>query len=300
MSFLQNRIAIVTGAGQGLGRAEALTLAEAGATVVVNDFGPEPVDGGPSPAQAVVDEIATVGGRAVANTDDVADPAGAQRLIEQAFALDGHLDVLVCNAGIIRDRMLHKMSIEEWDSVIGVHLRGHFLPTRYAADRWRVEARESGPVNARVIYTTSEVGLFGHISQANYSAAKAGITGLCFTAAQELERTGVTVNTVAPRGRTPATFGTFGEIPRSGDGFDEWDPANVGPFVAFLARDEAAGITGQVFIVHGGTISRLAPWADAGTISVDHRWESDELLEAVREILPDLSAPPPVFPVEVG
>jgi NAD(P)-dependent dehydrogenase (short-subunit alcohol dehydrogenase family) len=301
MGFLLDRVAVVTGAGQGLGREEALALADAGATVVVNDVGPAKVPGGERPADAVVREITESGGSAHANFDDVGSWSGAQSLIEQAFSITGRLDILVCNAGIVRDRMLHKMSAEEWEAVIRVHLSGHFFPTRFAAERWREQAKESGPVGARVIYTTSEAGLFGHIGQANYAAAKAGITGLCFTAAQELHRAGVTVNTVSPRGRTPMTFGAYGEIPAPGVGFDSWDPANVAPMVVFLAREEAADISGQVFVVYGGTVNRLAGWQDVGTISVQHRWDPDELCAAIAgELIPDLKALPPEFPVEIG
>lgn len=298
-SFLKGKVAAVTGAGQGLGRSEALALAEAGATVVVNDLGPAG-DSGERPADAVVREIREAGGTAEPNFDDVADWAGGKSLIAQAFAITGRLDVLVCNAGIVRDRMLYKMSFEEWDAVLRVHLNGHFFPTRFAAERWREQAKNVGPVGSRVIYTTSETGLFGKVGQANYGAAKAGITGLCFTAAQELSRLGTTVNVVSPRGRTPMTFGAFGDIPAPDGGFDEWDPANVAPFVTFLARDEAAEISGQVFVVYGGTVSRLAGWPELATIQADHRWEPDELLAAVTETLvPDLKAPPPEFPVQI-
>ena len=299
MTFLQGKVAAVTGSGQGLGRSEALALAAAGATVLVNDLGPAG-ESGERPADAVVREIGEAGGTAEANYDDIAEWDGAQSFIEQAFALDGHLDILVCNAGIVRDRMLYKMSKDEWDAVLRVHLNGHFFPTRFAAARWRDQAKQAGPVGARVVYTTSETGLFGKVGQVNYGAAKAGITGICFTAAQELARVGVTVNVVSPRGRTPMTFGAFGEIAAPDAGFDEWDPDNVAPFVSFLARDEAAGISGQVFVVYGGTVSRLAGWPELATIKADHKWEPDELLAAVAaDLVPDLKAPPPEFPVTI-
>ena len=299
MAFLQDKVAVVTGGGQGLGREEALALAAEGAIVVVNDLGGAP-EGGERPADAVVREITVAGGRAEANFDDISTWDGAKSLIDQAFALTGRLDVLVCNAGIVRDRMLHKMSEAEWDAVLRVHLNGHYFPTRFAAERWREQAKETGPVNARVIYTTSEAGLFGHLGQVNYSAAKAGITGMCFTVAQELDRVGVTANIISPRGRTPMTIGTFGEIGSQDDAFDVWDPANVAPMVVFLAREEAAQISGQVFVVYGGTVSRLTPWEELGTIKADHRWESAELLDAITtKLIPDLKAPHPEFPVEV-
>jgi NAD(P)-dependent dehydrogenase (short-subunit alcohol dehydrogenase family) len=300
MAFLNDKVAVVTGAGQGLGRAEAHALADAGAIVVVNDLGNAPEGSDEHPAEAVVREIREAGGRAEANFDDISTWSGAKSLIDQALAITGRLDILVCNAGIVRDRMLHKMSEQEWDAVLRVHLNGHYFPTRFAAEHWRAQAKDSGPVSARIIYTTSEAGLFGHIGQVNYAAAKAGITGMCFTVAQELDRVGVTVNVVSPRGRTPMTIGTFGEIGSAQDGFDSWDPANVAPMVVFLAREEAADISGQVFVVYGGTVSRHAPWQEMATIKVEHRWQPDELLAAVSQTLvPQLKAPHPEFPVEV-
>lgn len=290
MGLLNDKIAVVTGGGGGSGRAAALALASAGATVVVNDPGVAPLPGGDRPAAAVVAEIVAAGGKAVANFEDASDWAGGERLIEQAFALDGHLDVLVCTADAVRDRTLHRMSIDEWDAVVHVQLRGHFIPTRLAAARWREQSMRDGPVDARVIYTASDAGLFGHACQANYAAATAGITGLCFTAAQELELVGVTVNTVSPRGGTsPASARSAAT-----------DPAGVGPMVVLLARDEATDITGQVFRVHGGTVTRLAGWTERGTVNADHGWEPDELLDAVGEILPGLRAPAPAFRVAIG
>ncbi|MGQ4598890.1 SDR family NAD(P)-dependent oxidoreductase [Nocardia sp. R6R-6] len=301
MTFLQGKVAVVTGAGQGLGREEALALADAGAIVVVNDIGNAPEPDGERPAQAVAREVREAGGTAEANLDDISTWSGAEKLIDQAFAITGRLDILVCNAGIVRDRMLYKMSEAEWDAVIRVHLNGHYFPTRFAAERWRAQAKETGAVGARVIYTTSEAGLFGHVGQVNYAAAKAGVTGMCFTAAQELARIGVTVNTVSPRGRTPMTFGAFGEIAIPKGGFDVWDPANVAPMVVFLARDEAAEISGQVFVVHGGTVSRLAGWQELASIKIDHRWGPEELHSAVAtSLVPQLKAAPPEFPVEIG
>ena len=294
METLNGKVAVVTGAGQGIGRQEALALAAEGATVIVNDLGR--TESGESHADAVVAEIRSKGGTAVAHYDDISEWEGGESLI--ALALDaGGLDVLVCNAGIVRDRMLYNMSLEEWDAVVRVHLRGHFIPTRLAASHWRTVTKSSGnPVDGRIIYTTSEAGLFGHIGQCNYAAAKAGITGLCFTAAQELERLGVTVNTVSPRGRTPMTEATFGDFVRA-EGFDEWDPANVAPFVVFLAGPHAGKISGQVFVVYGGTVTRMVGWQELSQIEVDHRWSQEELLERAPELAKDLEAPPPVFAV---
>ena len=210
MNTLEGKVAIVTGAGQGIGRQEALALAAQGAIVVVNDLGETP--DGVRHADAVVAEIKAAGGSAVAHYDDISEWSGAESLLELALEA-GSLDILVCNAGVVRDRMLHNMTEQEWDAVIKVHLRGHFIPTRLAATHWRNLSKSTGqPVDGRIVYTTSEAGLYGHVGQTNYAAAKAGITGLCFTAAQELERVGVTVNTVSPRGRTPMTEGTFGDF----------------------------------------------------------------------------------------
>lgn len=298
VKLLDGKVAIVTGGGQGIGRAEALSLAEAGATVVVNDLS-SAGDDGVRPADAVVAEIRARGGSAIANYDDCADWDGGTALIQSAMDIDGHLDVLVCNAGIVRDRILHKLSLEEWDAVLRVNLTGHFVPTRLAAALWRDETKRTGkPVNARIIYTSSEAGMTGHIGQCNYAAAKAGVLGLCFTAAQELERVGVTVNTISPRARTPMTTAAFGAIPSDG-GFDAWAPENVAPMVTFLASDVAAQINGQVFVVHGGTVTRMIGWQEEGTITVDERWEVSELIERAQELMPGLVAAAPDFPVAV-
>ncbi len=294
MGTLDGKVAVVTGAGQGIGRQEALALAAEGATVVVNDIGHDAE--GKSFAEAVVEEIGAAGGSAVAHLEDVSEWSGGESML--ALALEaGGLDIVVCNAGIVRDRMVHKMSVDEWDAVIKVHLRGHFVPTRLAAAHWRDQSKATGaPVDGRIVFTTSEAGFYGHLGQSNYAAAKAGITGLCFTAAQELQRTGVTVNTISPRGRTPMTEGTFGEFQKP-EGFDEWDPSNVAPFVVFLAGPHAGKITGQVFVVYGGTVTRMLGWQEQAQIETDHRWELDELLERASELAKDLEAPPPVFDI---
>ena len=295
MSSLSGKVAVVTGAGQGLGREEALLLAREGAAVVVNDLGTGA--DGVRFADAVVAEIREAGGKAVAHYEDISDWSGGESLIAAALALGG-LDIVVCNAGIVRDRMVHKMSIEEWDAVVKVHLRGHFIPTRLAAAYWREKFKASGePAGGALVYTTSEAGLFGHLGQANYAAAKAGITGLAFTVAQELASVGVTVNVVSPRGRTPMTIGTFGTIPSEQDGFDDWAAGNVAPMVAFLAGPHARRVSGQVFVVYGGTVTRLEGWQEVATIEVNHRWELDELKEAAVKLAPDLVAEPPFFPV---
>lgn len=296
-STLVDKIAIVTGAGQGLGREEALLLAAEGAVVVVNDIG-GPGDDGVRAADSVVSEMESAGGRGVANYDDVSDWDGAVRLFEAAMALGG-LDILVCNAGIVRDRMVHKMSVDEWDAVVRVHLRGHFIPTRLAAEYWRNKAKESGrPADARLIYTTSEAALYGRPGQSNYAAAKAGIIALGQSVANELESFGVTVNVISPRGRTPMTVGAFGDIPTA-EGFDEWDAGNVAPFIAFLSGPHASRISGQLFLVFGGMVTRMERWRPGARISANHRWTVEDLVDAVPGIAPDLIAEPEPFPDEL-
>jgi NAD(P)-dependent dehydrogenase (short-subunit alcohol dehydrogenase family) len=290
---LDGKVAIVTGAGRGIGREHALALAEAGATVVVNDLGATLAGEGAdaTPAQQVVAEIETAGGAAVANGDDVADFAGAERMVRQALDTYGRLDILVNNAGITRDRMLVNMSEEEWDSVLAVHLKGHFAPTRHAAAYWREQSKAGEDVRGRVINTSSPSGVFGNVGQTNYGAAKAGIAGFTIIAAQELARYGVTVNCLAPNARTRMTEASFGEIPKPEDGFDAMDPANIAPIVVALCADEAQDITGQCFFIYGGAVSVLQPW-DAGELFArDDKWDADELLARLRERFPGGAAP---------
>jgi NAD(P)-dependent dehydrogenase (short-subunit alcohol dehydrogenase family) len=293
MPSLDGKVAIVTGAGRGIGREHALALARAGAKVVVNDLGATLAGEGAdaSPAQEVVADIEALGGEAVANGDDVADFAGAERLVRQAVGTFGRLDILVNNAGITRDRMLVNMTEEEWDSVIAVHLKGHFAPTRHAAAHWRERSKGGEDVRGRVINTSSPSGVFGNVGQTNYGAAKAGIAAFTVIAAQELGRYGVTVNCLAPNARTRMTEATFGEIPVPGDGFDAMDPANIAPVVVALCADEAQDVTGQCFFVYGGAVSVLRPWEGGELFARDGRWEADELLAALRERFPDGAAP---------
>jgi NAD(P)-dependent dehydrogenase (short-subunit alcohol dehydrogenase family) len=293
MPSLEGKVAIVTGAGRGIGREHALALARAGAKVVVNDLGATLAGEGAdaTPAQRVVAEIESLGGAAVANGDDVADFAGAERMVGQAVDTFGRLDILVNNAGITRDRMLVNMSEEEWDSVIAVHLKGHFAPTRHAAAHWRERAKGGEDVRGRVINTSSPSGVFGNVGQTNYGAAKAGIAALTVIAAQELGRYGVTVNCLAPNARTRMTEATFGEIPVPDEGFDTMDPANIAPIVVALCADEAQDITGQCFFVYGGAVSVLRPWDSGELLARDSRWDPDEFLAALRERFPDGVAP---------
>ncbi len=293
MPSLEGKVAIVTGAGRGIGREHALALARAGARVVVNDLGASLAGEGAdtAPAQQVVEEIEAAGGAAVGNGDDVADFGAAERMVRQAIDELGGLDILVNNAGVTRDRMLVNMSEDEWDSVIGVHLKGHFAPTRHAAAYWRERSKAGADVKARVINTSSPSGVFGNVGQANYGAAKAAIAGFTIIAAQELGRYGVTVNCLAPNARTRMTEAAFGEIPAPEEGFDVMDPANIAPVVVALCADEAQGITGQCFFVYGGAVSVLRPWEAGEVVEQDGRWDADDLLARLKERFPDGLAP---------
>jgi NAD(P)-dependent dehydrogenase (short-subunit alcohol dehydrogenase family) len=294
MPDLSGKVAIVTGAGRGIGREHALALARAGALIVVNDLGAslagEGVDEGP--AHEVVREIEALGGRAIADGENVADFAGAQRLVEHALEDFGRLDILLNNAGILRDRMLVNMEEHEWDAVLEVHLKGHFAPTRHAAAHWRERSKAGEDVRARVINTSSPSGVFGNVGQANYGAAKAGIVGFTLIAAQELGRYGVTVNALAPNARTRMTEAAFGEMPPPEEGFDPADPANNSPIVVALCADEAQDITGQVFFVYGGAVNMLRGWEAGELFTVgDARWDPDALLQELRDRLPVGAAP---------
>jgi NAD(P)-dependent dehydrogenase (short-subunit alcohol dehydrogenase family) len=290
---LDGKVAIVTGAGRGIGREHALALARAGAKVVVNDLGGSLAGDGSdlAPAEQVVAEIRSAGGEAVANGDNVADFAGAERLVRQAVDELGRLDILVNNAGILRDRMLVNMTEEEWDAVIAVHLKGYFVPMRHVAAYWREQSKAGETVRGRVINTSSPSGVFGNVGQANYGAAKGGIASLTLIAAQELARYGVTVNCIAPNARTRMTEETFGELSVPAEGFDPLDPANIAPLVVALCADEAQDITGQCFFVYGGAINVLRPWDAGELISSDERWEAGDLLEQIRGRLPEGAAP---------
>lgn len=284
MGLLDGKVAIVTGAGRGIGRGEALLLAEHGARVVVNDLGGEWDGTGTDdrPAQQVVDEIKAAGGDALANYDDVADWEGAKRLIDAAVEGFGSLDVLVNNAGILRDKMIFNMDEADWDAVIRVHLKGHFAPTRHACAYWRQKSKDAGgePANGRIICTSSTSGLLGNIGQTNYGAAKAGLAAFAQIVSMEMGRYGVSCNAIAPAARTRMTERTFGDIESKGD-FDEWAPENIAPMVAYLATDAAAGITGQCFYVYGGTVHLFEGWSFGPTIQKDQQWGLEELVEKV-------------------
>jgi NAD(P)-dependent dehydrogenase (short-subunit alcohol dehydrogenase family) len=278
------RVVIVTGAGRGIGRGHALEFARQGARVVVNDLGAE-VDGTGSstgPAGAVVDEIRATGGEAVANGDDVSEWKGAKRLVRTALETYGRLDVLVNNAGILRDRMLVNMTEGEWDKVIQVHLKGTFGPAHFAAEHWRERSRAGDEVDARIVNTSSTSGIFGNVGQTNYGAAKAGIAAFTIIAAQELGRYGVTVNAVAPGARTRMTENLRGARPVPGPGeFDGSAPENVAPLVVWLGSPESRGVTGQVFLVGGGRIGVARGWQRGPGVDKGARWEPEELSEIV-------------------
>ena len=285
MGALEGRVAIITGAGRGIGREHALLFAAEGARVVVNDLGGN-LDGSTSaasPAEEVVAEIHAMGGEAIANHDNVAEWEGGARLIASAVETFGDLHVLVNNAGILRDRVLVNLSESDWDSVINVHLKGHFVPTRHAATYWREQAKAGREVKASVINTSSTSGLIGNVGQSNYGAAKAGIAAFTVIIAEELGRYGVRVNAIAPAARTRMTESTPGLSdyvvkPADAAVFDVWDPANISPLVATLAMEDCAS-TGQVYFVQGGTVRLLQNWAMTTTLEKNDRWSVAELAE---------------------
>jgi NAD(P)-dependent dehydrogenase (short-subunit alcohol dehydrogenase family) len=285
----EGRIAIVTGAGRGVGRGQALELARQGAKVVVNDLGAE-VDGqgrSDGPAGEVVAAIRAAGGDALISGDDVSEWEGAHRVVRAAIDTFGGLDILVNNAGILRDRMLVNMTVEEWDAVINVHLRGTFSTIHWAATYWRERTKRGHKNEARIINTTSAAGLFGNVGQVNYGAAKAGIAALTLIAAAELENLGVTVNAINPGARTRMTEqarpGSY--QPVAPGEFDVSDPENVAPLVAWLSSPESAHVTGRVFTVRGGLISVLEGWHAGPTIDKGARWDAVELGPIVTDLL---------------
>jgi NAD(P)-dependent dehydrogenase (short-subunit alcohol dehydrogenase family) len=290
---LSGKVAIVTGAGRGIGRAHALALARAGAKVVVNDLGAGLSGEGSdaTPAEQVVEEIRGAGGEAAANGENVADFAGAERLVRQAIDDFGRLDILVNNAGILRDRMLVNMTEDEWDAVITVHLKGHFAPTRHAAAYWREQSKAGEDVRGRVVNTSSPSGVFGNVGQANYGAAKAGIAAFTVIVAQELQRYGVTVNCLAPNARTRMTEETF-QMGAPEEGFDPLDPSNVATVAVALCADEAQAITGQVLHVWGGAVNVLRGWSADELLASAEGWDSDALLGELLSRFPDGATPP--------
>lgn len=296
--IVDGRVVIVTGAGRGIGRAHALAYAAEGAAVVVNDYGVglDGADASSGPAQQVVDEIRAAGGRAIANASDVADWDGAQALVRSAIDEFGRLDVLVNNAGFLRDRMLVNMSEAEWDAVTRVHLKGHFAMLRHAAGYWRDESKAGRRPSARVINTSSGAGLLGSVGQGNYAAAKAGIAEMTIQAAAEMGRYGITVNAIAPAARTRMTEVTFADDMAAPEGgFDAMAPENISPLVVWLGSVESADVTGRVFEVEGGKVSVAQGWRRGPQRDKGDRWAPSELGDVVRGLIAEAPAPEPVY-----
>jgi NAD(P)-dependent dehydrogenase (short-subunit alcohol dehydrogenase family) len=283
----RGRVAIVTGAGRGLGRAHALAFAAAGASVVVNDIGVENDGSGGSagPAHEVVAEIRAAGGEAIANGSDIADWTQAGALVRAAIDAFGRLDVVVNNAGFVRDRMFVSTSEEEWDAILRVHLKGHFCVTRHACDHWRAESKAGRPVDARIVNTSSGAGLQGSVGQSAYSAAKAGIAALTLVQAAELGRYGITSNAIAPSARTRMTESVFADMmKRPESGFDVMDPANVSPLVVWLGSAESRDVSGCTFEIAGGKLSLADGWRTGPVVDKGARFEPDEIGAVVREL----------------
>ena len=298
-AICENRVVIVTGAGRGIGRAHALEFARQGARVIVNDVGAELDGSGGSdgPVGEVLASIRAAGGVAIASAEDVADWDGAGRLVGAALREWGRLDVVVNNAGILRDRMFASGSPEEWDAVMRVHLRGHFCTSRHASAHWREQSKAGKRVDARIINTSSGAGLLGSVGQSAYSAAKAGIAALTLVQAAELARYGVTANAIAPAARTRMTEAVFAQTmakPEPGR-FDAMAPENVAPLVVWLGSAESHAVTGRVFEVEGGKISLADGWRHGPGIDKGSRWEPDEIGAAVAEILAKAQAAEPVY-----
>jgi NAD(P)-dependent dehydrogenase (short-subunit alcohol dehydrogenase family) len=300
--MLTGKVAIVTGAGRGLGRAHALTLAKAGAKVVVNDLGVANDGTGKadSPAQEVVNEIKKAGGDAVASYESVAEWDSSKKIIDLAISKFGRLDIMMNNAGFLRDRMTFKMVEDEFDAVIKVHLKGTFSCSRWAIIYWYEQSKAGKPVNGRIINTVSHAGLGGNAGQPNYSAAKGGIAAMTMCWGREMAKYGVTANAIAPMARSRMTLsssmtkGIMGEEAPKDGSFDQWAPENISPLVVYLGSDEAKDITGHIFTVQGGKLQVFVPWTPGKSITIDHRWTEQELHKRIRE-LGDLSMPP--FPL---
>ncbi|MEU6121210.1 SDR family oxidoreductase [Streptomyces sp. NPDC047123] len=295
----EGRVVIVTGAGRGLGRAHARAYAAEGARVVVNDLGvgPDGAGGSGGPAHDVVEEIRAAGGDAVAHGGDIATSEGAASLVRAALDTYGRLDTLVNNAGFLRDRMLVNLEEDDWDAVIRVHLKGHFLPLKHAGAHWRAEAKAGRAVHACVVNTSSGAGLLGSVGQGNYSAAKAGILGLTMVAAAELGSYGVRVNAIAPAARTRMTEQTFAETmaaPEDGV-FDAMAPENVSPLVVWLGSPSSVGVTGRVFEAEAGRLTVMEGWRPGPTADKGARWTPAEAGETVQKLLTAAGTPQPVY-----
>jgi NAD(P)-dependent dehydrogenase (short-subunit alcohol dehydrogenase family) len=294
----EGRIVIVTGAGRGIGREHALGFAREGARVVVNDLGVarDGTGGSAGPAQDVVDEIQALGSEAIANTDDIADFGGAQRLLKTAIDTFGRLDVLVNNAGFVRDRMLFTTSEEEWDAVIRVHLKGHFAVTRHACEYWRARSKDGDAVDGRIVNTSSGAGLMGSVGQGAYSAAKGGIAALTLVESAEMARYGVTANAIAPAARTRMTEEVFGDRMQAPEsGFDVNDPANISPLVVWLGSADSADVTGRVFEIEGGLITVADGWQHGPSYDKGARFDPAEIGTVVHKLLAQAPSPAPVY-----
>lgn len=298
MGICDGRVVIVTGAGRGLGREHALEFARQGAKVVVNDLGVAPDGSDPSetPAQQVVDEIAALGGEAVASAHDVADWDAAGEMVQLAIDTFGGLDVVVNNAGILRDRMFVNSEQSEWEAVLRVHVLGHAAPARHAAAYWRARSKAGEPVDGRIINTSSGAGILGSVAQAAYSAAKGAIASLTLVQAAELGRIGVTANALAPAARTRMTEGAFESMAKPAEGdFDAMDPANVSPLVAWLGSSESAEVTGRVFEVEGGIIGIAEGYRHGPRVDKGARWDPAEVGAVVADLLREAEPPTPVY-----
>ena len=294
----EGRVAIVTGAGRGIGRAHALELARQGAKVVVNDLGASNAGEGKDegPANEVVALIEEMGGEAVVNGADVADWEASKQLVQQAIDTFGRLDIVVNNAGFVRDQMFVNADEQSWDAVIRVHLKGHFCVARHAAAYWREQSKKGEKVEGRIINTSSGAGVLGSVGQAAYSAAKAAIATLTLVQAAELRRYGVTANAICPIARTRMTEAVFGEqMKKPEDGFDVNAPENVSPFVAWLASPESASVTGRVFEVFGGTITVFDGYRRDQTVDIGRRWEPSEITAAMSDLMSKALEPVKVY-----
>jgi NAD(P)-dependent dehydrogenase (short-subunit alcohol dehydrogenase family) len=298
MGICDGRVVVITGAGRGLGRAHALAFAAEGAKVVVNDLGAslqgEGID--LSPAQEVVNEIVAAGGEAIVNGDDISDWDGAGSLVQSAIDTFGGLDTVVTNAGIVRDRMFVNMTVDDWDAVIRVHMRGTFCPVKRAVEYWRAESKAGRQRAGRVVTTSSGAGLMGSIAQTNYASAKAGIAAFTINIAAELGRIGVTANSIAPSARSRMTEEAFADMMAPVEsGFDAMDPANISPIVVWLGSEQSGHVTGRVFECAGGELSVADGWQHGNVHDKGARYEPAEVGEVVARLIAEAPAPGPVY-----
>lgn len=290
MGFCEERVAIITGAGGGLGRAYALRLAQEGAKVIVNDINPET-------AESCVDEIVTSGGKAISNTHDITDYDAAGEIVKKAITTYGDLHAVVNNAGNNHDRMFTSLTPEDWDAVMNVHLKGHFCISSHAAQYWRAQSKDGKAVNARIINTSSGAGLFGSVGQSNYSAAKGGVLSLTLVQAAELRRYGVTANAIAPQARTGMTSGVFEDMMKPPDdgSFDEFDPANVAPAIVWFVSEHSRAVTGRCVEIYGGKLSLIDGYRRGDIFDKSSRISPQEFGETLRNFIESTDDPQPVY-----